>query len=172
MLANSKEFTRLVNVYTEEIVSAQILRNISIFENKFLNRTKLQNIKAANFAESLNDSVEYIDSANKVYALVLQLSMKIKSVYSSKKRLLELNRFQRQQILELSDEIREAKTAAQKATVLKNALTSEFINLEHEIEQIKEDLDFVEHFISSAKDTKFTAESYYQSVKQINNWCS
>ena len=96
--------------------------------------------------------------------------MKIKQVYSSKKRLLELNQISRAQTLEASDLISEIKSKTEKDKILKTKLKNEFIALEQEIEDIKDDLEFIDYFISTSKDTKSLAESYYQSVKQINNF--
>ena len=62
------------------------------------------------------------------------------------------------------------KSKTEKDKILKTKLKNEFIALEQEIEDIKDDLEFIDYFISTSKDTKSLAESYYQSVKQINNF--
>lgn len=170
MLNNSTQFRLLLEKYIEHDKVEAILREISFFENGFAQRTKLQNINNANFSTALNSSVEFIEKSNAVLSLNMQLHMKIKQVYSSKKRLLELNQISRAQTLEASDLISEIKSKTEKDKILKTKLKNEFIALEQEIEDIKDDLEFIDYFISTSKDTKSLAESYYQSVKQINNF--
>lgn len=170
MLNNSTQFRLLLEKYIEHDKAENILREISFFENSFAQRTKLQNINNANFSTTLNSSVEFIEKSNAVLSLNMQLHMKIKQVYSSKKRLLELNQISRTQTLEASDLLTEVKSKTEKDKLLKNKLKNEFIALEQEIEEIKDDLEFIDYFISTSKDTKCLAESYYQSVKQINNF--
>lgn len=170
MLNNSTQFRLLLEKYIKHDKVEAILREISFFENGFAQRTKLQNINNANFSTALNSSVEFIEKSNAVLSLNMQLHMKIKQVYSSKKRLLELNQISRAQTLEASDLISEIKSKTEKDKILKTKLKNEFIALEQEIEDIKDDLEFIDYFISTSKDTKSLAESYYQSVKQINNF--
>lgn len=169
MLYGNKMFEIVLNAYAGNNSNLQtITKLINQYENKIRNKTQLQNIgKTKQYIEALNDSLSYIEYADNICSWTDQIMMIVKAKKDIVQKKYELEQLKVQKQIEMLEEIQQCTSKTEKEKLKTKLLRDQTIQTEHELDDVKNHLEFCKIFIEDAKRTREYVYAYYQAVKRM-----
>lgn len=171
MLNGNTMFDIVSNAYLQKNEKLHTIKElIKEYEIRIKNRTRLQEIgKTKEYIVALNDAISYIEFSDQVCSWCEQIMMTVKAKKDIIQKRFELETLKTQKQIELLEEIRECTSKAEKEKLKTKLLKENLINLEHQLDDVKNHLEFTKIFIEDAKRTRELVYSYYQAVKRIGD---
>lgn len=169
MLYGNKMFEIVLNEYAGSNPNLKAITNlIQQYESKIRNKTQLQDVgKTKQYIEALNDSLSYIEYADSICSWTDQIMMIVKFKKDLIQKRYELELLKTQKQIELLQEIQECTSKTEKEKLRTKILKDQTIKTEHELDDVKNHLEFCKIFIEDARRTREYVYAYYQAIKRM-----
>lgn len=168
MLHKSSLFKMLITKTKDSSVASQILNKIKEYEENFEKKVKLQNVNKSNYAEVLNNAIEYIEHANNMKSWTKDLRLNIMRIKIGINKRLEAEEIKVNKMVELHETLKDVTSKTERTKMKSMLMKEQLLELEQMLDEAKSDLECAEMFEDEAKDYSELTYAYYQAVKTLN----
>lgn len=170
MISNqSSMFRHILDKHGDKNSKDRIFALVSSYEEKIQKRTKIQDVQHADYNKALNDSIEFIEMADRILSFTNQLSLTVrtrKEVVYKEFKLEEIKVRKQVETLELIEQI---GNKTEKSSMIKRLMEESMIEITNRLENLKLEYEISVTFVEDAERTRDLAYAYYQAIKQIGN---
>lgn len=167
MIGDSSNFRTLVSKYIKDADTvSKMVEYIKRSESKYKTRTSLQKIKLEFYSESLNTSIEYIDTINIILGYVEQIKINILNKLNLDKNGYDNYEMLFRQSLETLESLSQmGKVEREKEK--KQKIKDEMLTRKQNLEETELDLLKINTFLNDLERTRELLYAYYQAVKNF-----